>query len=116
MTTVLICVQSSTDSALIVRPDPLCLSEAARTAASMSRGPLRGTRSSTSPVAGLMTSIVSPLAAGTHCPAMSCVPSVSRELGSTTVSGPADAVLVIIPPPGPGHTIYDTFDDEKRVI
>ncbi len=27
-----------------------------------------------------------------------------------------NAVLVIRVPPGSGHTIYDTFDDEKRVI
>jgi hypothetical protein len=36
--------------------------------------------------------------------------------GLATAPGPADAVLVIRAPPESGHTIYDTFDDEKRVI
>src|SRR5215475_2095711 len=35
-------------------------------------------------------------------------------LGLATAPGPANSVLVIRPPPGSGHTIYDTFDDEKR--
>ena len=37
-------------------------------------------------------------------------------LGLATARRPADAVLVIRTPPESGHTIYDTFDDEKRVI
>ena len=37
-------------------------------------------------------------------------------LGLATAPGLANAVLVIRLPPGSGHTIYDTFDDEKRVI
>src|SRR6185437_15813533 len=37
-------------------------------------------------------------------------------LGPATAPGPANAVLVIRTPPESGHTIYDTFDDEKRVI
>ena len=45
------------------------------------------------------------------------VPSVrSHTLGLATAPGPANAVLVIRTPPESGHTIYDTFDDEKRVI
>ena len=40
----------------------------------------------------------------------------SGTLGLTTAPGSANAVLVIRLPPGSGHTIYDTFDDEKRVI
>ena len=88
----------------LVSRQPGKASAAARTAASMSAAPLRGTRPSRSPVAGLMTSIVWPLAAGTHSPPMSCFPSASplvgRALGLTTVSDAADAVLVIIAPPG----------------
>jgi hypothetical protein len=43
--------------------------------------------------------------------------ALSRQpLGLATAPGPADAVLVIRAPPESGHTIYDTFDDEKRVI
>ena len=38
------------------------------------------------------------------------------SLGLATAPCPADAVLVIRTPPESGHTIYDTFDDEKRVI
>ncbi len=90
----------------LVSRQPGNASKAARTAASMSAGPLRGTRSSTSPVAGLITSIVSPPAAGTHCPPISCAPSVSRELGSTTASGPANPIPAISPPPKlRGHDI-----------
>jgi hypothetical protein len=37
-------------------------------------------------------------------------------LGLATAPGLANAVLVIRTPPESGHTIYDTFDDEKRVI
>jgi len=88
----------------LVSRQPGKASAAARTAASISAAPLRGTRPSRSPVAGLMTSIAWPLAAGTHCPPMSCFPSarpsVGRALGLATVSDPADAVLVIIAPPG----------------
>jgi hypothetical protein len=39
-----------------------------------------------------------------------------RTLGLATAPGAANAVLVIRTPPESGHTIYDTFDDEKRVI
>ena len=38
------------------------------------------------------------------------------SLGLATAPGLANAVLVIRTPPESGHTIYDTFDDEKRVI
>src|SRR6185437_3669614 len=38
------------------------------------------------------------------------------SLGLATAPGPANAVLVIRTPPESPHTIYDTFDDEKRVI
>ena len=40
----------------------------------------------------------------------------SHTLGLATAPGAANAVLVIRTPPESGHTIYDTFDDEKRVI
>jgi hypothetical protein len=42
--------------------------------------------------------------------------ATSGSLGLATAPGPADAVLVIRTPPESRHTIYDTFDDEKRVI
>src|SRR5690348_810097 len=42
--------------------------------------------------------------------------STGGSLGLATAPGLANAVLVIRLPSGSGHTIYDTFDDEKRVI
>ena len=36
--------------------------------------------------------------------------------GRPTASGPANLAPGITAKPGSGHTIYDTFDDEKRVI
>src|SRR5262245_27599521 len=42
--------------------------------------------------------------------------TLTGALGLATAPGPADAVLVIRAPSGSRHTIYDTFDDEKRVI
>ena len=41
---------------------------------------------------------------------------LTGTLGLATAPCPANAVLVIRTPPESGHTIYDTFDDEKRVI
>ena len=38
------------------------------------------------------------------------------NLGPTTASGPANLAPGITAKPGSRHTIYDTFDDEKRVI
>jgi hypothetical protein len=43
-------------------------------------------------------------------------PGTGGSLGLATAPGAANAVLVIRTPPESGHTIYDTFDDEKRVI
>jgi hypothetical protein len=39
-----------------------------------------------------------------------------ETLGPAIASRPANLAPVIRAPPGSGHTIYDTFDDEKRVI
>jgi len=39
-----------------------------------------------------------------------------HPLGPTTAPARGDVVPGITVPPGSGHTIYDTFDVEKRVI
>jgi hypothetical protein len=41
---------------------------------------------------------------------------LARALGLATAPDLVNAVLVIRALPGSRHTIYDTFDDEKRVI
>src|SRR5690348_146917 len=64
---------------------------AARTAASTSAAVPRGTRASTSPSAGLTTSMVSPLAAGTQSPPISCALSMIRELPAR---GPGGAMVM----------------------
>jgi hypothetical protein len=64
---------------------------AARTAASTSAAPPRGTRASTSPLAGLTTSIVAPSAAGTHSPPISWALSMISAL---PVFGPGGAIVM----------------------
>src|SRR5690606_32301242 len=69
-------------------------SAAALTALSTSAAVPRGTRASTSRVAGLITSMVSPLTAGTHSPPIRCAFSMISGLAGELVADSERVVLI----------------------